>query len=607
MQSLVGLFHVNRNQHQTETAYLTSCLPAWRQSVTKQSYTYSCFSAHAQGTTHQPITQLGNLVLIGGGRIDNKEEIYRHLPSIRPLSKLDLADSKLILQTYATLGTKCLPLLRGSFAFAIYDTAKEHLFLACDHLGTQPIHYCLEPGGRFSFASYVGLIAQLPGFSTQFNAEKLVEFSLLMFPDTASTFYQNIYTLPKGSFLEISTASPHPKIHTYYKLSYRKDDAVKRPEEAVEAFKPLFTNAVSRCMQGYRNIGCHLSGGLDSSSVAMVASQILQADNRTLTAFGLVPSYDTSRSKRNNWLPNDIEAISAVAQGAPNISLHAVRLPDDGFSTGVESFYHLSQGPLLNPCNRLWIEHINQLAQSHNLSLLLTGAMGNMTISQAGQPADFLRWLRRVKQYVFYKLHGLKIRYTLETEYDDLSYIRPQYKRTSAMAKSFVTSRLIPPWNPTYLMLEYGTPSIDCYQTYEALFGVKMADPTYDLDVVEFCVKQPNFVFSRAQGRRLLIRDAMQGILPDNVRLRTQRGMQLADWYHRFDRQVPLFHDKLKAFYKNPLVNTYFDIAGMQNQLHQWPSHELAYADFEYRYRFSWLRSFFLANYTDWFYRTHLS
>ncbi len=611
MESYTGILYLDETSvSNNDMKYARDGLPDWARAQ-QNIFTDGWIGLGAKSTTEAPLTQLSiagsTLILIGGGRIDNRPQLHEKLDMLS--DKKNISDAMLFLRAYAQLGKDCVDSLRGQFSFAIYDTNRKSLFLATDQLGSSLIYYAIEPGKRFIFASHAGIILSAPGFSPQLNVEKIIEISMLMFPSRETTIYQNILALPPAHSLEISVESKKPQMKQYFQLSFETDESIQDTADNAHQFRQIFREAVYRNTNSYGSIGCHLSGGLDSSSVAVMAADILRERNKTLTAYGSLPAFGLSRVKRPNWIADDIAVMMDIANSADNIDFIPVRTTERSLFDDLEKYYTWADRPILNPCNRIWIEEIATRAQQTGIETLLTGAYGNFTISWAGNNAPIsgiISLLRMFKRHLRYWRDIAKMRATGQTLYDSFSYVKPDLKRDKKRLDRFLITRSIAPGTERRWFFNHGAKS-NMKQIYEATHGVSHQDPTYDLDVVEFCLRQPSHVYTRGNSHRLLIRDAMEGLLPDNARLRTQRGMQLPDWQHHFVINLPNFKSKLEKFQKNPLICEYFDLPRMRQTLEQWPAPHMKYGDLESQFRHSWMRGFFLANFVDWFYEKHVA
>ncbi|MBD3276642.1 MAG: asparagine synthetase B, partial [Candidatus Marinimicrobia bacterium] len=136
-----------------------------------------------------------NLVIAADARIDNRQELLEKLELAQTESVIP--DNELILHSYEKWGRECPEFLIGDFAFAIWDSARESLFLARDPFGIKQLFYYSNPGRQFAFATEIKSLLALPDVSENLNAEVLGEF-LSDWPNPEETIYQDIVRLLPG-------------------------------------------------------------------------------------------------------------------------------------------------------------------------------------------------------------------------------------------------------------------------------------------------------------------------------------------------------------------------------------------------------------------------
>ena len=151
-------------------------------------------------TGHQPIlNEDDSLVLVCNGEIYNSPSLRKEL--IEKGHRFRTAtDVEVILHLYEEHGDDCVKHLRGMFAFALWDRARERLLLARDHMGQKPLFFS-NVSGAFSFASEVkGLLASKL-IEPQMELEGLWHYMSLRFMPDEFTFFKDIHKLPAGSRL----------------------------------------------------------------------------------------------------------------------------------------------------------------------------------------------------------------------------------------------------------------------------------------------------------------------------------------------------------------------------------------------------------------------
>ncbi len=223
------------------------------------------------------VNETGELVITADARIDNRDELIEALElTQRPAEKI--TDTELILAAYERWGEECPEHLLGDFAFAIWDGRKQELFCARDHFGVKPFYYyCSDK--IFIFATEIKALFCLHEVPRQLNEVKVGEFIVSNFDDTTNTFYQDILRLSPANSLRVSYTGT--RLHSYWSLDFSHEIKLDSDEEYAEAFRKIFTEAVRCRLRSAFPIGSMLSGGLDSSSIACVAKNLLSETGDT--------------------------------------------------------------------------------------------------------------------------------------------------------------------------------------------------------------------------------------------------------------------------------------------------------------------------------------
>lgn len=236
----------------------------------------------------QPMTSAdGRLSISFNGEIFNHVELRESLEAKGHVFRTR-SDTEVILRLFAELREGCLDLLNGDFAFAIWDSERRQMFLARDRMGVRPLYYAWHLGA-FYFASEVKALLTVPSFSSRLDLKALDQVFTLWAPIAPRTAFKNVFELEPASYAIVDGGGLRSA--QYWHLSY--PDANERPSDgAAEELLALLTDAVRLRMQADVPVGCYLSGGLDSSTVAAIASP-MAADGLRTYAIGFdSPEHD---------------------------------------------------------------------------------------------------------------------------------------------------------------------------------------------------------------------------------------------------------------------------------------------------------------------------
>ena len=232
-------------------------------------------------TGRQPIhNEDSSIQIVFGGEIYNYLELRERL-----LQKghrfYTNSDTEVIVHTYEEYGTSCVNHLEGMFAFAIWDASKKRLFLARDRLGIKPLYYFLKDN-RFVFASELKAILEYEQVSRNINLDALNEFFTYRYVPSERTLIENIYKLLPGHILILKDGQI--RISKYWDLV---ENITDEPDEYyVGKLRELLRKSVRQRLMSEVPLGVYLSGGLDSSCVVALMSEMTNNIKTFSVGFG---------------------------------------------------------------------------------------------------------------------------------------------------------------------------------------------------------------------------------------------------------------------------------------------------------------------------------
>ena len=229
---------------------------------------------------HQPMhdAETGNIIVYNG-EIYNYQILRQSL--IRQGYKFQSnTDTEVVFKLYDRDGVECLKRLRGMFAFAIWDRKRQRLFLARDRLGQKPLVYSKQ-GDKFLFASEIQALANHPGVSKEIDLDALDLYLAHQFIPAPWTIYRDIRKLPPAHYMLVDWKN-NISIHRYWQLDYTKKIDITE-EEAIEETLARLRDAVRLRLISDVPLGALLSGGVDSSLVVSLMSQLSGEPVRTFS------------------------------------------------------------------------------------------------------------------------------------------------------------------------------------------------------------------------------------------------------------------------------------------------------------------------------------
>ncbi len=205
-----------------------------------------------------------SLVLMFNGEIYNYPSLRRELLEAGHTFVTE-TDSEVLVHGFEEWGEALLPRLRGMFAFAIWNVEEQTLFLARDYFGIKPLHYTLLPDGRFFYASEIKSLLAHPDFVREFNDSALDHYLSFQYSVPRETFFKNVYCLPPAHYLWFRDGQVTE--HRYWEPRFEPDEGMTL-DQAVVSIDNAFTDSVEAHRISDVEVGCFLSGGVDSSFVA---------------------------------------------------------------------------------------------------------------------------------------------------------------------------------------------------------------------------------------------------------------------------------------------------------------------------------------------------
>ena len=214
-------------------------------------------------------------VITADVRLDNRIELNEALALRKPLEST--GDAEIILLAYLAWGEDCVNRLLGDFAFAIWDPRHQMLFCARDHFGMRPLYYHHSPGQRFLFASDARAILVLPQVPYRINEGRVADFLVPEFEwyDYTSTFFEERVSSPTGPPGD-RYIFRHLDVAEYWRVQPGPELGQLSDDDYREGFVDVFTKAVdARLRAPHGKVGSMLSGGMDSGSIAAIATDVL--------------------------------------------------------------------------------------------------------------------------------------------------------------------------------------------------------------------------------------------------------------------------------------------------------------------------------------------
>lgn len=538
------------------------------------------------------------LALVCDARIDNREALRRALGG----REQRLSDAELILAAYRRWGEACVEHLLGDFAFALWDARERRLFCARDPFGQRPFYYH-HAEGRFLFSSDLAALLSLEAVPKRLDEGYVADALGGLHLYTDKTPYRDIHCLGKACRLRVKEGGLREG--GYWRPDSEREIRFAREEEYVERYRELFTEAVACRLASDDPVGSFVSGGLDSSSIAAMAGRLLHADGRSVHAFCHVlpegesspegderalverlaerPGMDVTWVSRENFEP------AAVARGrddplnidAPFVQTslsHArrsgCRVMLCGFGGDAAATSHaehlaihlLRQGEFFGFLHqaRAMAEH-----RGHTTPRAALGLIRHGYSPRSGPSSD-----------------GVIRRFLVETCLFNRDFVeRFDVVAMAREARRFKRGDTSVPFRETmWRDVNEGVNHHNIEAAMACRAGMELRRPMLDRRLVEFALAAPPEQHRLGHQGRRLIRRAMAGILPDEIRLRHDKRFSSNPGFRKYllatlDGQREL----LARAAAIPEIGGYIDLAEIGRRLEALP--ELVRRGEERRYK----------------------
>jgi asparagine synthase (glutamine-hydrolysing) len=318
---------------------------------------------------HQPMASPdGSLWIVFNGEIFNYVELREELRA-RGQEFRSTSDTEVLLHLYAREGEACLEKLNGMFAFAIWNARERSLFAARDRLGIKPFYYYPAPDCLL-FASELKALLEDPRVAREPDREALADILFAGFPLEGKTPIRGVRQLPPGTALHWREGSL--ELRPYWDLRYDYDRE-RSDARWIDDVADLLEDAVRIHCRSDAPLGCHLSGGLDSSTVSSLAARYVHP----LETFSI-------RFDEGGGFYDETPHAQAVAEQIGATFLDDLVLPGE-LRDLLPALVHHMDGPLQNTGGFTYFT-VSRLASRH-VKVSITGHGGDEIF--AGYPAQF--------------------------------------------------------------------------------------------------------------------------------------------------------------------------------------------------------------------------
>src|SRR5436190_16671514 len=288
---------------------------------------------------HEPmLSPDGRFVITFNGEIYNYREL-RHELAGKGRQFRTQTDTEVLLAAWAEWGEECLARLNGMFAFAIWDSREQTLFLVRDHVGIKPLYYSNqqsgETAGALVFSSEIKGILRSGLVKAELDHDSLHQFLTFLWAPDPATLFKGIRTVPPGHLLQWRPGDL--KVKQWWDLSFDQIETDRPESWWQERLLETLDRVVNLEMVADVPLGSFLSGGVDSS--AIVALMKRHSNGRPIETYTIGME---AEDLRYDIIPDDVEWARKVNQQLET-DYHEIMLKPDVAELLPKLVYHMDE------------------------------------------------------------------------------------------------------------------------------------------------------------------------------------------------------------------------------------------------------------------------
>jgi len=537
-----------------------------------------------------PLPDIKGAVTAADVRLDAPDALR-----LRSNTSCQASEPELLAAVLESSGGTGLNEVLGDFAFAQWNRATRRLLCGRDIFGVRPFVYTHRPGKLFAFASMPNALHG-SGITSGRLDEKALSRRLALASTLDETLVADIRRLPPAHFLEVSAQG---LVETrYWQLTPSPAASMQlSPDEAAREMQRLVDEAVRCRLSKTRETGAHLSGGLDSSAISVLAARALRDQGRQLRAYSFL-----DRLRNDISVESGGDYVQEVLAQEGDIDWTPIRRtlrPELSSETADPCRLHFSTGEEVESavCAR---------AADQGVDIILSGWGGDeaVTFNGRGVLAELLlrgRWgtlggaiagLKRESSRSATKIWRASILpHFVPTSLGKLAHAargRTNVKELFRQSLTPTARRALSSANASkaaaapgsieerrrLATAPYLTERLEHWAQIGARHGLAYAFPLLDRRVVEFALSLPAEFFIREGIPRRPFRDAMIGVLPESVRLQRRKDTPFPTLLLDLAQRRDEFLDRVEGYRTNDAVRRVIDLKALSRLVHSSPSPE---------------------------------
>ena len=578
----------------------------WRSGPAGLVKTVSVVATPQDEFDSQPIELHGGRVLLFDGFLNHREDLVSALGLTQGEAQR-IADGALFARAVARWGDAAAERAEGWFTAVLWDPHSRVLQAVCSPITAPPLHFSVD-SRRVIIATVPRGIFAWGDVPRRLDDAHFASSLILDYGDPRATFYQGVSSLSPGEMLTVGPRTD--AVRRYYDLAERaRPVRLPKDEDYVEAAGDLLRGAVRSVLRAPETPAVLMSGGFDSTSVAVTALEVLEGrpGAAALVSFTAVPEPGWDGRVPAGKTGDEGDAVRALARMHPDLDARFVEAAGRSVADPQMRMFELAEFPMRNPNNAYWMHECLRQTAAAGRRVVLHGTGGGHMLSRSGYgrlsdafrarrwgdlwrmaaglpDGRFGRFSPLLRHAVLPNLPEGMRRVLRKVAFGDrgwrgYSVVHPDYARSArvderARERGFDPFFKRHPSGREAALLAMSGPLLRnaraTRRAQEVLHGVALRDPLFERRLMEWGCGLPYDQFLREGRSHMLVRRLMQDRLPAEI-LDGPKGLQAADWHLRITRRLPEIRMTLERWRDDPAVAGRLDLDRLLRALDTWP------------------------------------
>ena len=479
--------------------------------------------------SNQPL-QIENYIIIYNGEIYNARELSQNLEK-KNIKLKTHSDTEVLLHYYKLYGEKCVDHFEGMWSFAIINLKTKKLFLSRDRFGEKPLYYYKQKDGIY-FGSETKFIRSLSEEKFEINKKRInsfLSFGYKCLSKNDESYYKNIVHLPKSHNLIINE-NLNLDFNIYWEPTLEKNDKLTS-SDAIEKIKLLLFKSIDLRMRSDVPLAFCLSGGVDSGSLASIATKKF---NKNISTFSIIDKDERYNEKDNiDLVINELKCNHEY-----------IEIDKKNFIEELKELIIYHDSPVLTLAQYLHYKMMKSI-KSKNFKVAISGTAADeiftgyydhflLHLNHIKDDNDFETnldsWKKKILPLVRNKILKNPNLYIDDKKFRDHIYDgykeNTQYLLNPEKFKFYEKDFKLDLFSSRRLneLFYEITPPILHNEDLNAMKNsIENRSPFLDKDLFNFCFSIPPKLLIQNGYGKFLLREAMKGILNDQVRLDVQK------------------------------------------------------------------------------------